>query len=111
LFDARHRFTLSGSYEVPMPRFSGQFGNAVLGGWQVNTIANFSSGTPFTVYDSANVSLQGTAPQITGFFSSRPDVVAAPDDGPRTPERWIQRSALGAILRVPMVLRMWMFPC
>lgn len=93
LFDARHRFTLSGSYEVPMPRFSGQFGNAVLGGWQVNTIANFSSGTPFTVYDSANVSLQGTAPQITGFFSSRPDVVAAPDDGPRTPEQWIQRSA------------------
>ena len=93
LFDARHRFTLSGSYEVPMPKSSGRFANAILGGWQVNTIANFSSGTPFTVYDSANVSLQGTAPQITGFFSSRPDVVTAPDDGPRTPEQWIQRSA------------------
>ena len=49
---------------------------AVLGGWQLNTIANFSSGTPFTVYDSANVSLQGSSPEITGFYSSRPDLIA-----------------------------------
>ena len=42
--------------------------NAVLAGWQLNTIANFSSGTPFTVYDSANVALQGSSPEITGFY-------------------------------------------
>ena len=29
-----------------------------LAGWQLNTILNFSSGTPFTVYDSANVALR-----------------------------------------------------
>jgi len=33
----------------------------VLGGWQVNGITTFMSGTPFTVYDSAGVSVQGGA--------------------------------------------------
>ena len=80
LFDARHRFVFSGSYELPR-------------GWQLNTIMNFSSGTPFTVYDSANVSLQGSSPEITGFYSSRPDVIADPNSGPHTPDQWVSRSA------------------
>ena len=52
-----------------------------MNGWQFNTIASLSSGTPFTVYDSANVSLQGSAPEITGFYSSRPDLIANPNAG------------------------------
>jgi hypothetical protein len=88
LFDARHRFVFSGSYEIPSPRFA----RAALGGWQINTIANFSSATPFTVYDSANVSLQGSAPEITGFFSSRPNLIADPNAGPHTPDQWVSRS-------------------
>ena len=42
------------------PHLPGRFVN----GWQLNGILNVSSGTPFTVYDSANVSLQGSAPEI-----------------------------------------------
>ena len=52
-----------------------------MAGWQLNTIANFASGTPFTVYDSANVALQGSSPEITGFYSSRPDLVGDPKHG------------------------------
>lgn len=91
LFDARHRFVFSGSYEIPAPRQSAA--RAVLGGWQLNTIMNFASGTPFTVYDSANVSLQGSAPEITGFYSSRPDAVSDPNAGAHTPDQWVSRSA------------------
>jgi hypothetical protein len=91
LFDARHRFVFSGSYELPSPRAGAA--RSVLGGWQVNTIANFASGTPFTVYDSANVSLQGSAPEITGFYSSRPDLIADPNTGRHTADRWVERSA------------------
>jgi hypothetical protein len=93
LFDARHRFVLSGSYEIPAVRTSVTALNALLSGWQLNTIASFSSGTPFTVYDSANVSLQGSAPEITGFYSSRPDLIGDPNAGPHTPDQWVSRSA------------------
>ncbi len=93
LFDARHRFVFSGSYEIPLPAAATRLVRGVFGGWQMNTIANFASGTPFTVYDSANVSLQGSAPEITGFYSSRPDALSDPNQGPRTPDQWMSRSA------------------
>ncbi len=35
----------------------------IVNGWQLNAIASLSTGTPFTVYDSANVSLQGARPR------------------------------------------------
>jgi hypothetical protein len=91
LFDARHRLVFSGSYEIPVARSLGATARAALGGWQLNTIANFSSGTPFTVYDSANVALEGSSPEITGFYSSRPDLVANPNNGSHTPDQWVSR--------------------
>jgi len=93
LFDARHRFVFSGSYEIPVARSWTGVTRAVLGGWQLNSIMNFASGTPFTVYDSANVALQGSSPEITGFYSSRPDVIANPNAGPHTPDQWVSRQA------------------
>jgi hypothetical protein len=39
------------------------------------------SNTPFTVYDSSNPSAQGSAPEISGFFSSRPNQVGDPNSG------------------------------
>ncbi len=97
LFDERHRFVFSGSYEIPFPHSAARAARAALGGWQVNTIANVSSGAPFTVYDSANASLQGTAPEITGFYSSRPDLVADPNQGAHTPDAWVSRSAFSRL--------------
>ena len=93
LFDARHRLVFSGSYEIPSPRGLGGAARGALGGWQVNGIANLSSGTPFTVYDSANVALQGSSPEITGFYSSRPDEIANPNAGPHTADQWVSRNA------------------
>ncbi len=93
LFDARHRFVWSGSYQIPSPAPAKGLARTVLDGWQLNTIINFASGTPFTVYDSANVALQGSSPEITGFYSSRPNLVSDPNVGPHTASQWVSRSA------------------
>jgi hypothetical protein len=92
LFDARHRWTFNGSWQVPGPH-NGRFQRAVLAGWQLNAIATIASGTPFTVYDSRNVSQQGSAPEISGFYGSRPDVVTDPNAGPHTVEQWVNPAA------------------
>ncbi len=93
LFDSRHRLTLSFLYAIPGFGKTTGFAKALLDGWQLSGILSLSSATPFTVYDSANVSLQGSHPEVTGFYSSRPDVVADPDNGPHTVEQWVSRSA------------------
>lgn len=48
-WDARHRFSLSGSYQFPTPFESNAFAKAILGGWQLTTLAIIQSGTPYTV--------------------------------------------------------------
>ncbi|HSU60680.1 MAG TPA: carboxypeptidase regulatory-like domain-containing protein [Bryobacteraceae bacterium] len=93
LFDANQRFVFSATYVLPKWGNANRFARFIVNGWQFNTIASVSSGTPFTVYDSANVSLQGSAPEITGFYSSRPDLIANPNAGPHTPNQWVSRSA------------------
>jgi hypothetical protein len=89
LFDAQQRFTISGSYELPRWSSAPHAAAWIVNGWQFNGIGSFSSGTPFTVYDSANVSLQGQAPEISGFYSSRPDLISNPNAGPHTPNQWV----------------------
>jgi hypothetical protein len=93
LFDARHRFVFSSTWEIPGGKSSHAALRGLLQGWQLNGIAVFSSGTPFSIYDSTNVSLQGSHPPVSGFFASRPDVVADPNAGPHTVESWVRRSA------------------
>ena len=66
---------------------------AIFGGWQLNGIATLNSGTPFTVSDSANVSLQANSPPISGFAASRPNLVGDPNAGPHTVDEWMSRSA------------------
>jgi len=75
MFDARHRFVISYQWNLPFFEKAEGWKRFVLGGWQVNGITTFMTGTPFTVYDSAGVSLQGGAPEISGFPSDRPDVI------------------------------------
>jgi hypothetical protein len=93
LFDARHRFVASGSYQLPSLRASNRVLRAVAGNWQANMIAVLNSGTPFTVFDTTNVSQQASHPPISGYSGSRPDLVSNPNDGPRTVEQWLSRSA------------------
>ena len=93
LFDAKHRWTANATWQLPSRAIRSGLARAVLGGWQLNGIANISSGTPFTVYDSRNVAQQGSHPEISGFAGSRPDVVSDPNSGPRTVEQWVSPSA------------------
>jgi hypothetical protein len=63
-YDARHNFTLAGTYELPFGKgrkmgsdWSGAK-NAVLGNWDLHSIFQMRSGFAFTVYDGAGQSLQ-----------------------------------------------------
>jgi hypothetical protein len=92
LFDARHRFVASGSYEVRL-RDAARPVRILFNGWQLNAIATHNSATPFSVSDSTNVSLQANSPPISGFAASRPDVIGDPNQGPHTVDAWLSRSA------------------
>jgi hypothetical protein len=92
LFDARHRFVGSGLWELPIGRRAKGLTGALISGWQINGILTANTGTPFTVYDTANVALQASSPPITGYAASRPDLVGDPNAGPRTVEAWMDRS-------------------
>jgi hypothetical protein len=81
MFDARHRFVLSYQWNLPWFSHPENWYGHVLGNWQVNGITTLMSNTPFTVYDSSDSSLQGSAPEISGFYSSRPNMVGDPNSG------------------------------
>ena len=88
MFDSRNRLVLSYEWILPFWNRPENWYQYILGHWQVNGIATIMSGTPFTVYDSTDVSLQGGAPEISGFSSNRPNLVGDPNSGPRTPQEW-----------------------
>jgi Carboxypeptidase regulatory-like domain/TonB dependent receptor len=93
MFDARHRFVFSYTWDLPFWVNGSEWYKHVLGGWQLNGIVTLMSGTPFTVFDSNDVSAQGTAPEITGFSSQRPNLVGNPNNGPHTVNAWLNASA------------------
>ena len=93
LFDARNRFVASYDWALPFWSHPTAWYQYALGGWQLDGIASLMSGTPFTVFDSNDVSAQGSAPEITGFSAQRPNLVGNPNHGPRTVRSWIDASA------------------
>jgi len=101
MFDARNRFVLSYQWSIPYLQNSSTWYGHVLGNWQLNGIFTAMSGTPFTVFDSNDVSLQGQAPEISGFSSNRPNVIGNPNSGPRTAAEWFNVSAFQRITQDP----------
>jgi hypothetical protein len=103
LFDARHRFVFSYQWDLPFFKAAHGVTKAALGGWQLNGIATVMSGTPFTVFDSNDVSVQGSAPEITGFSANRPNLVAGrnPNAGPHNPNDWLNANAFQRIIQDP----------
>ena len=101
MFDARHRLVLSYQWSLPFLQHSATWYGKVLGNWQLNGIFTAMSGTPFTVFDSNDVSLQGQAPEISGFSSNRPNVVGNPNSGPRTAAQWFNVKAFQQIVQDP----------
>jgi len=103
LFDARHRFVFSYQWSLPFFKQAHGLRRNVLGGWQLNGITTLMSGTPFTVFDSNDVSVQGSAPEITGFSANRPNLVQGqnPNAGPHLPGNWLNANAFQRIIQDP----------
>jgi hypothetical protein len=106
MFDARHRAVLSYEWSLPWWKEPQNWYQHILGNWQVNGITTFTSGTPFTVYDSQDVDLQGGAPEISRFSSNRPSLIGKPNSGPHTVEQWFN---VGAFQRLDPVAQAGQF--
>jgi outer membrane receptor protein involved in Fe transport len=101
MFDSRHRLVLSYQWSVPYWRQANTWYQHVLGNWEFNGIVSVQSGTPFTVFDSTDVSLQGQAPEISGFSSNRPNVIGNPNSGPKSPLEWFNTNAFQKLVPNP----------
>ena len=101
MFDARHRLVLSYQWSVPFWRQAHTWYEHALGNWQFNGIVTLMSGTPFTVFDPADVSLQGSAPEISGFSSNRPNLMGNPNSGPHTAQQWFNTSVFQRLTQDP----------
>lgn len=94
LFDSRHRFAASLTYAIPGAHALTGISRALLDGWQLSSLLALNSSTPFTVYDSANVSLQAPHPGVSGMFGDRPNVIGNPNKGaPHSFTQWASSSA------------------
>lgn len=93
LFDQRQRFVFSYEWVLPTLRSQSAWARQALNGWQLNGILTLATGTPFTVYDSTDVSLEGSAEEITGFSANRPDLISNPNNGPKTAQEWFNIDA------------------
>ena len=93
LFDQRHRFVFSHEWQLPSLSRQPAWSRKAFGDWQLNGILTLATGTPFTVYDSTDVALQGSTPEISGFSASRPNLIGNPNNGPKTAQEWFDVSA------------------
>jgi Carboxypeptidase regulatory-like domain/TonB-dependent Receptor Plug Domain len=69
--DLRHLFNLSFVYQTPALTHWGFAGKYLLGGWQVNGIARFTSGRPFNV-------TSGVDSNVNGNNNDRPNLIGDP---------------------------------
>jgi hypothetical protein len=87
-FDVRHRVVFSANYELPFYRNESGLAHAVLGGWQVNTVAFYQTGLPYTVTN-------GTARSNTG-GTDRPNQIGDPNLDSPTIAEWFNIAAFAA---------------
>src|SRR5258708_14271203 len=80
-FDARHRFVISGLYELPFRK------NELVSGWQLSAIVQSQSGNPVTLLAGNAGALAGGIPSanansLTGLATLRPDLGGPVTIGP-----------------------------
>ncbi len=74
--DLRHRFVLSGTYDLPFGKNFSGIKKMVIGDWQTNTIFVWNSGSPYTITDN----FTGTSNNVLGSLGggpTRPNQVAS----------------------------------
>jgi outer membrane receptor protein involved in Fe transport len=86
--DIRHRFVFSANYELPSVAASHAVVRGLLAGWQLNAIASYHSGTPFTVTNA--VPRSGTG------GTDRPNQLRDPTLDEPTVARWFDTTAFVA---------------
>jgi hypothetical protein len=88
----KHRFSFRANYELPFGKSASGLRKGIYGGWQVNTIAFWQSGTPFTVLDGA---FNPAPTNVTGLTTDRPNVVAGQPYAPadQNINNWINLNA------------------
>ena len=93
IFDTRQRFVVSYGYELPF-RFSSKILQAGLAGWLLQGIVSAQSGNPLTATESVDLSLRG-------LNADRPDQIADPNAGPKTPQEFFTRAAFRRLTATP----------
>jgi hypothetical protein len=96
-FDVRHKFTVSGTFEMPFGKGRHWMSTAarpvqwIAGGWQINTIGTFQRGLPFTPTMQTNNLNTGTGSQF-------PNRIASGElpSSERSIDRWFDASAFVA---------------
>ena len=93
-FDHRARVTASILYALPLAEKSHGWVHGVAADWNASALLIAQSGAPFTVnlssaagQDVAHIGL------VNGNNLERPDLVADPNDGPKTPSEWFNTAA------------------
>jgi hypothetical protein len=97
-FDLTNILSASVVYQLPWGRTRGVFSganildrvaNGALGGWAVNGIASYTSGTPYSVTVSGDIA-------NTGNTAVQANLVGNPNPAHRTPSEWINPAAFVA---------------
>lgn len=83
--DVRHRYAFSLNYELPFGKNSSGAVKALAANWQVNLIAYWQSGLPFTVYNAS-------ARSNTGAGTDRPDQTCSGVAANPTINQWFDTS-------------------
>jgi hypothetical protein len=93
-YDLPQILSASAVYELPFGtgrtyHSDNRFVNSSLGGWDINSIVSFSSGTPYTLTVSGDIA-------NTGNTFVRPNLVGNPTPAHQSPTQWFNQSAFSA---------------
>jgi hypothetical protein len=89
-FDARHRFVISGLYELPF------HGNQLVEGWELTTVTQSQSGNPVNILAGNALAITGGGPaananSLTGLATLRPDLLG-PVQIVGSPNQWFSNT-------------------
>ena len=93
-FDHRNRFVANAVYSLPFGRTATGLRHWLVSGWRTSGILTVQTGAPFTLnlssgagQDVAHIGLVG------GINLERPNLIANPNDGPKTAQQWFNTTA------------------
>lgn len=93
IFDTRHRFVASFGYELPF-RTGNRAADLIVRGWLIQGILAAQSGNPLTATEPVDLTLRGLR-------ADRPDQIADPNTGAKTPQQWFNTAAFQRLPAVP----------